>query len=127
MKAKRVLATVAVALLFITSVTACSQGGSDEASFEGGPGMLFFYSPDCPICQKMKPIVGEMEKEYGGDFKIVRVNVDTTQGKNRARAHGVIGQPTFLIFSEDNEEVRRLMGEQEREVMSQSIENVLGD
>lgn len=127
MKAKRVLVTVAVALLFITSVTACSQGDSDEASFDGGPGMLFFYSPDCPICQKMKPIVGEMEKEYGRDFKIVRVNVDTTRGKNQARAHGVIGQPTFLIFSEDNEEVRRLMGEQEPDVMRQSIENVLGD
>ncbi len=125
MKAKRTLIAVGAVLLFITSVTACSQGGSDEASFEGGPGMLFFYSPDCPICQKMKPIVREMEKEYGGDFKIVRVNVDKTRGKNRARAHGVIGQPSFLIFDDANEEVRRLMGEQEPDVLRQSIENVL--
>jgi thiol-disulfide isomerase/thioredoxin len=87
---KRMLAAIGVLLVLIGVTSACSGSGSDPASFEGGPGMLYFYSPECPVCQGMKPIMDDLEREYGGDFKFVRVNVDTNQGKERARAHGLI-------------------------------------
>jgi thioredoxin-like negative regulator of GroEL len=87
--------------------------------------MLYFYSPECPVCQGMKPIMDALEDDYGGDFKFVRVNVDTDQGKERARAHGLIGQPAYLIFDSSNEQVRRLMGAHTRSTLEEAIEQAM--
>jgi thiol-disulfide isomerase/thioredoxin len=84
--------------------------------------MLYFYSPHCPVCQGMKPIMDDLESEYGGDFNFVWVNVDTNRGKQRARAQGLIGQPAYLIFDDSGEEVRRLMGAHSRTMLQQAIE-----
>lgn len=122
---KRVLAAVGVLIVIVVVASACSQGPSDPSSFEGGPGMLYFYSPKCPVCRNMTPIVDELEKEYDDDFRFVRVNVETNRGKERARAHGLIGQPVFLIFDSSDEEVRRLMGAHSRATLEQAIEQAL--
>ena len=124
MRLMRTIVLVSTVLLVVGVGAAC-QGSSNEGEFTDGPGMLFFYSPECPICQSMKPIVDELEDEYGREFKIVRVNVDRPQGESRARAHGIVGQPSFLIFDSTNEEVRRLMGPQERQTLELAIESTL--
>lgn len=122
---KRVLAVVGVLVMVFMAVSACSQGPSDPATFEGGPGMLYFYSPECPVCRNMTPIIDELEKQYSGNFNFVRVNVETNRGKERARAHGLIGQPAFLIFDSSDEEIRRLMGAHSRAALEQAIEQAL--
>jgi thioredoxin reductase (NADPH) len=119
---KKKLAAIGVLLVLIVVTSACTEGASDPAGFEGGPGMLYFYSPECPVCQGMKPIMDDLEHEYGNEFKFVRVNVDTNQGKERARSHGLIGQPAYLIFDSSDEEVRRLMGAHTRSTLAQAIE-----
>jgi thiol-disulfide isomerase/thioredoxin len=124
MKSMRTIVLVSTALLVVGMGAAC-HGGSSEGEFTGGPGMLYFYSPECPICQSMRPIVDDLEDEYGRDFEIVRVNVDRPQGESRARAHGIVGQPSFLIFDSSNEEVRRLMGPQERQTLELAIQGTL--
>ncbi|MGD2145729.1 MAG: thioredoxin family protein [Anaerolineae bacterium] len=123
---RRTLVAIGILAVLVVMVSACSQGGSDSAGFEGGPGMLYFYSPECPVCQGMKPIMDDLEKEYRGDFKFVRVNVDTDQGKARARAFGLIGQPAYLIFDASNEEVRRMMGAHTRSTLAEAIEKAQG-
>ena len=119
---KRMLAAIGVLLVLIAVTSACSGSASDPAGFEGGPGMLYFYSPECPVCQGMKPIMDDLEREYGRDFKFVRVNVDTDRGKERARAHGLIGQPAYLIYDSSDEQVRRLMGAHTRSTLAEAIE-----
>jgi len=119
---KRMLVAIGILAVLLVVASACSQGGSDAASFEGGPGMLYFYSPECPVCQGMKPIMDDLEKEYRGDFRFVRVNVDTDQGKARARAFGLIGQPAYLLFDGSNEEVRRMMGAHTKNDLADAIE-----
>ena len=122
---KRMLAALSALLALIILVSACSGGASDSAGFKGGPGMLYFYSPKCPVCQGMKPVMDDLEETYGNDFKFVRVNVDTEGGKERARANGLIGQPAYLIFDRSDEEVRRLMGAQSRDRLEEAIEQAL--
>jgi thiol:disulfide interchange protein len=73
----------------------------------------------------MKPIVDGLEEKYGEDYPIVRVDIDTKQGKQVARDHGFIGQPTFIFIDESGEEVRRLMGPQTPETFEQEIERLL--
>jgi thiol-disulfide isomerase/thioredoxin len=122
---KKTLAAIGVLLVLIVVSSACSEGASDSVGFEGGPGMLYFYSPECPVCQGMKPIMDDLEDEYRNDFKFVWVNVDTNRGKEQARAHGLIGQPAYLIYDSSNEEVRRLMGAHTRSTLEQAIEQAM--
>ena len=74
----------------------------------------------------MEPVVDGLEEKYGDDFPIVRVDIDTSDGKRMAREYGFIGQPTFILFNSSGEEARRLMGPQFREVLEQEIERILG-
>ena len=73
----------------------------------------------------MEPIVDGLEEKYGSDFPIVRVDIDTARGKQLAREHAFIGQPTFILFNESAEETRRLMGAQSREGLEREIERIL--
>jgi thioredoxin-like negative regulator of GroEL len=73
----------------------------------------------------MKPIVDGLEETYGEDFPFVRVDIDTKQGKQVARDHGFIGQPTFIFIDASGEEVRRLMGPQTPKSLEQEIERLL--
>ena len=66
-----------------------------------------------------------LEEKYGSDFPIVRVDIDTARGKQLAREHRFIGQPTFILFGKSGEEARRLMGAQSREVLEREIERIL--
>ncbi len=75
----------------------------------------------------MTPIVNGLEETYGKEFKIVRMDIDTAEGKKLAREHYFIGQPTFIFFDDSGEEVRRLMGPQTAETMKQEIERILGN
>ena len=74
----------------------------------------------------MEPVVDGLEEKYGSEFQIVRVDIDTGQGKQMAGDYGFIGQPTFILFDSSGEEARRLMGAQFREVLEQEIERILG-
>ena len=74
----------------------------------------------------MTPIVDGLEETYGTDFPIVRVDIDTKDGKKLAKEHGFIGQPTFIFFDASGQEVRRLMGPQTTESFCQQIDQLLG-
>ena len=67
-----------------------------------------------------------LEEKYSGDFKIVRVDVDTGQGKQLAREQGIIGQPAYVFFDGSGEQVRRLMGAHPAETFEREIERILG-
>ena len=75
----------------------------------------------------MTPIVDGLEETYGEAFNIVRVDIDTKEGKELAREHGFIGQPTFIFFDASGEEVRRLMGPVAVETFQQEIERLLSE
>ncbi len=75
----------------------------------------------------MKPIVDRLEETYGDEFKIVRINIDRPDGVKLAREHGIIGQPSYIFFDREGEEIRRMAGPQFAEVMTQEIERILGE
>jgi hypothetical protein len=73
----------------------------------------------------MTPIVDELEQTVSEEFTIVRVDIDTKNGKKLAREQGFIGQPTFLFVDRSGEIVRRLMGPQKLETFQQEVERLL--
>jgi len=74
----------------------------------------------------MRPIVDGIEEKYGGDFKVVRINNATAEGKEVARESGILGQPTLLFFDKTGRETRRLMGFQNSQILEKEIDRILG-
>jgi len=73
----------------------------------------------------MEPIVDGLEETYRDEFKIVRINIDKPDGVKLAREHGIIGQPSYIFFDRQGEEIRRMAGPQFTEVMTREIERIL--
>ena len=73
----------------------------------------------------MTPIVNGLEEKYKGEFSIVHVDIDSSQGKTLAREHGFIGQPTFMFFDSSGQKVRNLMGPQTAESIEQAIQSAM--
>ena len=73
----------------------------------------------------MEPIVDGLEETYGDEFKIARINVDKPNGVKLAREYGIVGQPNYVFFDREGEEIRRMAGPQFAEVMTQEIVRIL--
>ncbi len=75
----------------------------------------------------MEPIVDGLEETYGDEFKIARINVDKPNGVKLAREYSIVGQPNYVFFDREGEEIRRMAGPQFAEVMAQEVERILGE
>lgn len=68
--------------------------------------LLDFHADWCGPCQMMKPVLEELEKEFGGKVEIVRVNVDEQPAE--ASKYGVMSIPTFVVLKDDKEVGRKV-------------------
>jgi thioredoxin 1 len=62
------------------------------------PVLVDFWAPWCGPCKAMTPILEELEKEYEGKVRIVKVNVD--ENTDAPGRYDVMSIPTFLLFKE---------------------------
>lgn len=68
----------------------------------------------------------EVEKQYKGQVKFVRVDMTTEKGKELAGKYYVFGTPTIVLYDEEGEETNRLTGYQSAETLTKAIDELLG-
>ena len=71
------------------------------------PVLADFYSDSCIPCKRMSPILSQLESEYAGKLKIVKININFE--KDLTEKYGVLAAPTLILFK-DGEEVSRIRG-----------------
>jgi thioredoxin 1 len=73
-----------------------------------GSVLVDFWGPRCQPCLQMMPTVEQLEAEFGGAVRVVKVNA----GENRevCRELRVFGLPTYVLLR-DGEEIERLSGD----------------
>ena len=92
------------------------------------PSFVFFYADSCHYCQQEKPIIDELEQEYGERITVVRI-----AGPDNQQAmvdYGVKGFPTMLLTNgkdrEDKYIYHRFDGLTSKETLRASFDDLLG-
>jgi thioredoxin len=83
--------------------------------------MVDMYSPTCPHCQKMGPIVTATAKEVEGKYKVGKLNA--VINSDLATSYKIESVPA-LIFFKDGVEAKRLIGEQTKEKLIETLNEV---
>lgn len=85
-----------------------------------GTVLVEFFATWCPHCQRMMPIVSQVEELMAGKARVVQLDIDKYE--NEAKEARVESVPTFIIMRDGNEVWRRT-GEMKREELVSKIES----
>lgn len=87
-----------------------------------GEGLVLadFFSTTCGPCKMLAFVLKDVEKEFGEDLKVLKVDFD--QNKELTAEYGVTGYPT-LVLLKDGAEVGRLQGLQQKPVIVKMIQD----
>jgi thioredoxin len=71
------------------------------------PVLVNFYTPSCPYCQMLSPILDQVKAEMGDRIQVVKINAE--KYPELASEHMIQALPTTLFFV-DRELVSRIKG-----------------
>ena len=86
------------------------------------PVLVDFWAPWCGPCKAMLPIMEELEQEYSGKLKIVKMNVD--ENGDVPGRFSVMSIPTFLIVK-DGKVASSFVGARSKADMKKELDAVL--
>jgi thioredoxin 1 len=87
------------------------------------PVVVDFWAPWCGPCKMIGPVLEELDKEYDGKVKFVKINTD--DNREIAMKYGIMGIPTLKIFK-GGEEVDSMSGAAPKDYLKGFIDKVLG-
>lgn len=80
-----------------------------------------FWAPWCGPCKMVGPVIEELARDYEGEIRFAKVNVDDNQ--QVAGAFGIRSIPTIGFFK-DGEAVGAVVGAYPRDALEQVIQQV---
>jgi len=78
------------------------------------PVLVDFWSPTCPPCLILGPIIEEIAREFEGKVKVGKLNV--MENPETAKKYEIVGIPTIIIFK-DGEVKERATGVRPKQVI----------
>jgi putative thioredoxin len=86
------------------------------------PVLVDFWAPWCAPCRALSPILDKLEREYGGKFRLAKVNSDDNQ--ELATAFGVRSIPDVIAFR-NGRPVAHFLGAQPESQVRAFIDDLL--
>lgn len=107
-----------------------SEGSSPLVPSDQGealPRMVELYTPSCPICQRMNPVIDRVTSTCDNKgVKVEAIDISAPQNKALVAQYRVVGVPTFLFLDPSGQEVARLVGEQSESSLYQALSALRG-
>ena len=76
----------------------------DEAIKQTPVVLVEFFASWCPHCRKMMPVVDQVKELLDGSAAVIQLDID--ENKELAEQEEVEGIPTFIIYSNGEEQWR---------------------
>lgn len=76
----------------------------DEAIKQTPVVLVDFFASWCPHCRKMMPVVDQVKELLDGSAAVIQLDID--ENKELAQQEEVEGIPTFIIYSNGEEQWR---------------------
>lgn len=90
-----------------------------EALEADKPVIVDFYADWCGPCKMMAPIIDELSKEYEGEIKIGKLNID--DNPNTTSQYKVMTIPTMMIYK-DGKVVDTVVGVVSKNVLAEKLD-----
>lgn len=85
--------------------------------------LIDFYATWCGPCKEMAPVVKRMEEKYGDKLEFRKVDID--KEPELAEKYRVDAVPTFVILSPSGEEIDRMVGASDEEIMDETLWEII--
>lgn len=79
------------------------------------------WAPWCGPCKMVAPVLEKLSREFAGDLKVVKVNVDESPATSQRFAASSI---PMLLFMRDGELVDRVVGAQPEHVLRDAVQRL---
>ena len=80
------------------------------ASSEKLPKLVDFWSPTCPPCRAMTPMLHELDEEYAHAFILEKVDVSLAENQQQAMQNQIQYIPTQIFYDENGVKLFRHTG-----------------
>jgi thioredoxin 2 len=105
-----------------TPVTTSDSTFDSEVISYPGPVLVDAWAPWCGPCRMVGPILDQLAREYAGQVKIAKLNVDENPGV--ASRYGIRSIPTMLFFK-NGQIVNTLVGALPRQEIERQLRAIL--
>jgi thioredoxin 2 len=105
-----------------TPVTTSDSTFDSEVISYPGPVLVDAWAPWCGPCRMVGPILDQLAREYAGQVKIAKLNVDENPGV--ASRYGIRSIPTMLFFK-NGQIVNTLVGVLPRQEIERQLRALL--
>ncbi|MDP3993213.1 MAG: thioredoxin [bacterium] len=87
--------------------------------------MFDFWAAWCGPCKVMHPIVEEIEKEFAGKIKVVKINVDEPNNQAIIEQYQIGAMPTYII-EKKGQVLNSFVGAQSKTVLVNALNQAVG-
>ncbi len=131
----KIFSLAAVAGVMLWSVRALTEhsrsaptSAKTEASYDDdGPMMLELYTPYCPSCSQMAPLVRNLAEDCANQgVSVVQFDISAEENEHLVDELDIRAVPTFLFIDQTGRETARLVGKQTAEALESRLSDIGG-
>lgn len=86
-----------------------------------GPVLVDFWSPTCPPCRKLGPVIEKLADQYRDQAVVAKVNVNDLPAL--AQRYGISSIPAVILFS-NGQETQRIIGYNSEAIYADALDNL---